>query len=86
MDRLFIETQFVNTSLVSHKNSSMELFSSDLLDQYGFLQKNDYNPNLKTALDLLKLSGFILIAESGMGKTYVMEQLSRQLPPSSVLS
>lgn len=71
---------FVNDCLVSSDNLSLKLFSDDLLDEYGFLRKNKYNQNVKTLSDISELPGMILVAECGIGKSYIIDKLKNKYP------
>jgi hypothetical protein len=86
MNRYFIKNEFIDNALIALDNTSHILFSEHLLDQYGFFRKNDYNSELKTIYDIAEQSGAILLAEGGMGKSYVMDELSTSFSSELMMS
>ena len=79
-ERYFIAREHVDKALVSSEDFYYRLFSDELLDHNGFFVKNDCNSNLKNISDILSLSnGAILVAEGGMGKSYLMDAIAKYL-------
>ncbi len=84
-ERYFIERKYVDKALVHSDEFNYRLFSEELLDHNGFFLKNSNNPNLKNVSDILALTyGAIIVAEGGMGKTFLMESIAKWLGAENV--
>ena len=82
-NRFFIKMHLADPYSVSAPDASMNYFSSSFTDRFGFFYHNRYNPYLKSASDILSMRGAILVAEGGMGKTYVMNSFADRVPPNA---
>lgn len=79
INRFFIETSLANFGSDFAEDALMRFFTGSLTDQFGFFYNNHYNPNIKNTSDILALRGAILVAEGGMGKTYIMDFFANQV-------
>jgi len=83
--RFFMETCLTNLGSDSAEDASIRFFSGNITDRFGFFYNNHYSPYIKSTTDILNLQGAILVAEGGMGKTYVMDAFASQVPQNSRL-
>ena len=84
-ERYFIAREHVDKALVHSGEFYYRFFSEELLDHNGFFIKNNCNSNLKNVPDILKLPhGAIIVAEGGMGKTFLMETIEKCLGTENV--
>ena len=79
-------TKIQNASLLVEEEQNKDVFHySYLLDRHGFFIEREYNQYATNISDLLGKSKIMIIAESGMGKTYVMDYLAKQFGKESLL-
>lgn len=84
-ERYFIAREHVDKALVHTDEFYCRFFSEELLDHNGFFIKNNCNSNLKNVPDILRLPhGAIIVAEGGMGKTFLMEAIEKCLGTENV--
>lgn len=84
MKRYFISHDLVDSSLSYSSDISQRLFSTNLLDEYGFFYKNNYNTALLGLNDLASLVGAIIVAEGGMGKSYELRNLEHEFKDDEI--
>ena len=51
-----------------------------ILDEYGFLMEDSYNSELIDIERLKNLPGAIIVAEAGMGKSYIAKEIMNSIP------
>lgn len=85
MERYLIETEKVDARMVHYERIVSFGDKSGLLDEYGFLRDPRWGLGLKKLDDLVKGSGAVIVAESGLGKTFVAREFAREKGPDSVL-
>ena len=83
MNRYFIENQLVNDFL--QERAQILFAPGPLLDEFGFLYKSNYNDRIKSLDDITSQGNVMIVAECGMGKTYVMNSLRARLEESKNL-
>ena len=83
--RYLIETSKVDARMVHHERSSLFGDKAGLLDEYGFLRNPRWVQGLKTLTDVASEQGAIVIAESGLGKSYIAREFVRDKGDAAVL-
>ena len=79
-------TKIQNASLLVEEEQNKDVFRyNHLLDRHGFFIEKEYNQYAANISDLSSKSKVMIIAESGMGKTYVMDYLAKQFGKESLL-
>ncbi|MDD6337317.1 MAG: hypothetical protein PUC15_02905 [Lentisphaeria bacterium] len=78
-NRFFYELYSPNSPEQSEKHGNRDFYLKGLLDPTGFLKEEIYNPKVKHISEIAELSGAILVAEAGMGKSFVMKYLESQI-------
>lgn len=81
-ERFFIEMPLAETSLVAE---DIDSFLNNTIDEFGFFYNNRFSQNSKSASEIFSLPGAILVAEGGMGKSYLMDAFAAKVPPKICL-
>lgn len=79
-------TKIQNASLLVEEEQNKDVFRYNyLLDRHGFFIEKEYNQYAVNISDLSCTRKVMIVAESGMGKTYVMDYLAKQFGKESLL-
>ena len=78
MERYLIETSKVDARMVHHEHVFSFGEKAGLLDEYGFLRNPQWVQGLKTLDDVANECGAVIIAESGLGKSYIAREFARE--------
>lgn len=78
MTRYLIETSKVDTRMVHHEHAFSLGDRGGLLDEYGFLRNPRWVQGLKTLEEVANERGAVIIAESGLGKSYIAREFARE--------
>lgn len=78
MVRYLIETSKVDARMVHHVHGFSFGDKGGLLDEYGFLRNPQWVQGLKTLEDVANERGAVIIAESGLGKSYIARKFARE--------
>ena len=84
-NRYFIDINSLKNELSFQDNPLNSFHLERFLDEYGFLLENSLNSNL---IDLNKLKSLhlaIIVAEAGMGKSYIMEYFKNSFPKETII-
>lgn len=86
MVRYFVETSKVDVRMV-HQENGFSFFgdSGGLLDEYGFLRDPQWMRGLKTLADVAAEQAVVIIAESGLGKSYIAREFAKKRGVDAVL-
>ena len=76
--RYLIETSKVDARMVHHEHAFSFGDKGGLLDEYGFLRNPQWVQGLKTLEDVANERGAVIIAESGLGKSYIARRFARE--------
>lgn len=85
MTRYLIETSKVDARMVHHEHAFSFGDKGGLLDEYGFLRNPRWVQGLKTLEDVADELGAVIIAESGLGKSYIAREFAREKGGDAVL-
>lgn len=85
MERYLIETSKVDARMVHHEHAFSFGDKAGLLDEYGFLRNPQWVQGLKTLEDVANECGAVIIAESGMGKSYIAREFALEKGDDAVL-
>lgn len=85
MTRYLIETSKVDARMVHHEHTFSFGDKGGLLDEYGFLRNPRWLQGLKTLEDVANERGAVIIAESGLGKSYIAREFAREKGDGAVL-
>ena len=85
MERYLIETSKVDARMVHHERAFSFGDKAGLLDEYGFLRNPQWVQGLKTLEDVANECGAVIIAESGMGKSYIAREFALEKGDDAVL-
>ena len=85
MTRYLIETSKVDARMVHHEHVFSFGEKAGLLDEYGFLRNPQWVQGLKTLDDVANERGAVIIAESGLGKSYIAREFAREKGEGAVL-
>ena len=83
--RYLIETSEVDARMVHHERAYLLGDKAGLLDEYGFLRDPQWVQGLKTLSDVVTERGTIVIAESGLGKSYIAREFAKNKGDVSAL-
>ena len=78
MERYLIETSKVDARMVHHEHAFSFGDKGGLLDEYGFLRNPQWVQGLKTLEDVANECGAVIIAESGLGKSYIAREFAQE--------
>ena len=76
--RYLIETSKVDARMVHHEHAFSFGDKGGLLDEYGFLRNPRWVQGLKTLEDVANECGAVIIAESGLGKSYIAREFAQE--------
>ena len=85
MQRYLIETSKVDVRMVHHEHAFSFGDKGGLLDEYGFLRNPRWLQGLKTLEAVANERGAVIIAESGLGKSYIAREFAREKGEDAVL-
>lgn len=85
MLRYLIETSKVDARMVHHEHVFSFGEKAGLLDEYGFLRNPQWVQGLKTLEDVANECGAVIIAESGLGKSYIAREFALEKGDDAVL-
>ena len=85
MVRYLIETSKVDARMVHHEHAFSFGDKGGLLDEYGFLRNPRWVQGLKTLEDVANERGAVIIAESGLGKSYIAREFAQKKGDGAVL-
>ena len=85
MTRYLIETTKVDARMVHHEHTFSFGDKGGLLDECGFLRNPRWVQGLKTLEDVANERGAVIIAESGLGKSYIAREFAREKGDDAVL-
>ncbi len=83
MKRFFIESNQIATRL-QNRDGQHTLFDGRILDATGFLVPPSILNPLKTLPEIAEAGNAIIVAEGGMGKTFVLDDFANSLPSEEV--
>ena len=76
MHRYLIETSKVDARMDHREHAFSFGDKAGLLDEYGFLRNPQCVQGLKTLEDVANECGAVIIAESGLGKSYIARKFA----------
>lgn len=79
-NRYFINIGFANEELSAQESPIESIHWGRYIDEYGFLIENPYNSELIDLSQIKRLSAAIIVAEAGMGKTYILKEIKNSIP------
>ena len=85
MTRYLIETSKVDARMVHREHAFSFGDKAGLLDEYGFLRNPQWAQGLQTLDDVANERGAVIIAESGLGKSYIAREFAREKGEDAVL-
>jgi len=84
-NRFFIKLESLDNELRLHDGLNDSLHFGRLFDEYGFLIDDSFNSAIIDIEGLSKLPGAIVVAEAGMGKSFVMKCIYDNFPSENSL-
>ena len=79
-NRYFIKLDAVDNEYSLYESPRESKCWGRLLDEYGFLMEDSYNSELIDIEKLKNLPGAIIVAEAGMGKSYITKEIMNIIP------
>lgn len=85
MERYLIETSKVDARMVHQERDFLLGDKAGLLDEFGFLRDPRWVHGLKSLVDVANERGAVIIAESGLGKSYIAREFANEKGDVAVL-